>query len=89
MNILLCIAPWKHTETHTKSMSKKGLLGNKFGRIPGASPPLGLLYIASALKKEGHKVKFVDGIFSSEEEILDLIHLNIFDLVAFSVNEFL
>ena len=89
MKILLCIAPWKHSETYTKGMASKGILGKKFGRIPGATPPLGLIYIATSLKESGHTVKIIDGIFSSEEEIMNNLKIQSYDLIAFSVNDFL
>jgi len=89
MKILLCIAPWRHPEIYTQGMTSKGLFANKFGKIPGATPPLGLLYVATSLKKAGHKVEIIDGILSSEEEILECLRTQSFDLIGFYINDFL
>jgi len=35
--------------------------------------PLGTLYVATAIKKAGHEVKFINGAFMTHEEILDSV----------------
>jgi len=35
--------------------------------------PLGILYVAAALIKAGHEVRFIDGAFLTRDEILDQV----------------
>jgi len=53
--------------------------------IPSSYPPLGLLYIASALEYDGNKVEIID-LSTGKETIEDLlIKISNFDAVGFSV----
>jgi radical SAM superfamily enzyme YgiQ (UPF0313 family) len=54
-------------------MARKSRMDKGFGLVPGATEPLGLLYIASFLKKGGHEVWVIDSIFSSTEDTIRFI----------------
>ncbi|MEA2036092.1 MAG: radical SAM protein [Nanoarchaeota archaeon] len=54
----------------------------------GLSEPLGILYIASVLKKEGHKVDFIDMTFNTDQNIIEKIVKNS-DLVGMSCTSLL
>ncbi len=41
--------------------------------VPGATHPLGISYIASVLKKRGHSVEFIDGVFEDRKSLIDKI----------------
>ncbi len=71
MKVLLLIAPYNPCEYYPEYQAKpsKLALNNNIGLIPGATTPLGPLYIAAVLKKAGHDVKLIDGIFNSWEEM--------------------
>jgi len=64
---MLAIAPWSHEETYPPSQGRSNLVSGKFGMLGGATPPLGILYISSALKRAGHQTGFVDGFFVKGE----------------------
>ncbi len=55
-------------------------------RTTGSSPPLGLLYIATNLRKKGHEVKLIDNDAEqlTEEEILELINKDNPKVIGFS-----
>lgn len=67
-----------------KSMHKllRRLGGNK--PILGIQPPYGLMYLSSYLKKAGHEVFLVDGLLSSEDEILKVIKDNKIEMAGIS-----
>ena len=52
---------------------------------PSSYPPLGLLYIASSLEHDGHKVEIID-LSVRKDTVEDLIKkLSLFDVIGFSV----
>jgi radical SAM superfamily enzyme YgiQ (UPF0313 family) len=55
----------------------------------GYFPPLGILYLASYLRKDGHKVKIIDGTFTSEESMLKQIEEFNPDLIGITTFTFL
>ena len=57
MKVLLGIAPWRFEDIYPRAMSRKSGWGRDFGLIGGAPEPLGLLYLAAALKQAGHTVQ--------------------------------
>lgn len=65
MRVLLIYPPYTFRDLYSNFMiqTKRG-----FGLIPGPLIPLGLLYIASILRKNNHKVFFIDGAFHNAEE---------------------
>ncbi|MBI5207909.1 MAG: cobalamin B12-binding domain-containing protein [Candidatus Firestonebacteria bacterium] len=71
MKILLLIAPYNPCEYYPDYQAKpsKLALNKNIGLIPGATTPLGPLYIAAVLKNAGHDVKLIDGIFYSWEDV--------------------
>lgn len=69
MKILLMNPQPKFEETYNDYMSKKSWFDKGHGLVPGVSPPLGLLYIASVLREEGHKIIVKDGSLCSIDEI--------------------
>lgn len=63
MRVALVIPPYDFYQIHPSYQVVDKERGSGFGLVPGATHPLGLMYIASSLKKEGHAVKIVDGVF--------------------------
>ncbi|MFT7622545.1 MAG: anaerobic magnesium-protoporphyrin IX monomethyl ester cyclase [Myxococcota bacterium] len=70
MRVLLGIPPYDFREFYPEYAAKK--LG-KGQLIPGATPPLGLLYIAAVLRAAGHDVIFLDGIRAEAEDFVEAI----------------
>jgi len=67
MRVTLTIPPYSFKETYPKFMFRSKKIGGGYGAIPGATAPLGTLYIASVLREEGHKISFIDGVFYPDE----------------------
>lgn len=65
MKVLLGLPPYDFRDFYPEYMARR-VRGTRFGLIPGATAPLGLLYIASTLEAAGHEVVFLDGIFVDE-----------------------
>ena len=75
MRVLLALPPYDFRDFYPEYMARKTKVaeGKGFGLIPGATAPLGLLYIAAVLRDSGHDVTFMDGVFSSEGQMLGFI----------------
>lgn len=84
MKILLVTPPYKFEEIYPEYMGKQTNLGKKFGLIPGAVQPLGLLYIASVAKHDRHELYFLDGVFETKDDIKNWIRSNRPDLIGVS-----
>lgn len=63
-------------------------MSGRFGMLGGATPPLSLLYLASALKRAGHRVFFVDGFFVKGEEFTATVLSSKPELVGFWCTQF-
>lgn len=84
MKILLGIAPYTFDETYPLLMDRPS--GKKGGSlIQGPTPCLGLLYMASALKKGGHRVAYFEGAFYSTRELKTLIGKEEPELLGFLI----
>lgn len=68
LKVVLTIPPYSFEETYPDFMFKSRKLGKGYGAIPGATAPLGTLYVAAVLRNDGHDVSFIDGVFYSEDE---------------------
>lgn len=89
MKVVLAIAPWCHAETYPPSQGRSTKLSGPFGQIGGATPPLSLLYLSSALKKAGHQTAMADGFFlRNEQEFIDFIATEAPQLVGFWCSQF-
>ncbi len=64
MKILLVTAPYHWEQTHEPYMRNT---------VTGAHPPIGLLYIAAVLRRAGHQVRVLDGVFASQDRIMQCI----------------
>lgn len=73
MRVVLAIPPYSFEETYPSFMFKSKRLGKGYGAVPGATAPLGILYVAAVLRESGHDVTFVDGIFHREDEWIEKI----------------
>jgi len=73
MRVLLGIAPYDFREFYPDYAARE-VGGRRL--IPGATPPLGLLYIAAVLKAAGHDVFFLDGIHCEQADFIDNIRRN-------------
>ncbi len=71
MKVMLAIAPWSYETVHPKGMGRRGLLNSLVGTVGGASEPLGLLYIAAALRQQGHLVILRDGALEPARQIVE------------------
>ena len=80
MRVLLGIPPYDFGEFYPDYAVRK-VGGRRL--IPGATPPLGLLYIAAVLKEAGHEVFFVDGIHAEEKDFIRTIQQEDIQLVGF------
>jgi hypothetical protein len=87
VKILLALAPWSHADTYPPSQGRSNFVSGKFGMIGGATPPLGVLYISSMLKRAGHETKFVDGFFVKGQAFEDSV-LVLLDLLGFWSSQF-
>ena len=74
MKILLAVPPYNFAEFYPSYMARKTKIDRGFGLVPGVTEPLGLLYIASLLKNDDHKVWIIDSIFSSTEDLIKLVY---------------
>lgn len=89
MNVLLSIAPYNFCELYPDRQAEHSrLLKRKFGLVPGATTPLGLLYIAGVLIRDGHNVIIADGVFFSWEEMTGIIKTERPDIIGISVTAF-
>jgi len=84
MKIILGICPYVFDETYPAGMNRP-INKRGFNLIQGPTPCLGLLYIASVLKNEGHRVSYFEGAFYSLYDLKDLIRKEIPDLVGFLI----
>lgn len=74
IKIMLILPP--HTDTERYDA--------KIGSAAGKVPPLGILYIASLLRENGHEVKVFDGSMTRPEHILDMVSKDQPDIVGIS-----
>ena len=88
MKVLLGIAPWRFDDIYPHAMSRKSGWGQDFGLIGGAPEPLGLLYLAAALRQAGHTVHLLDGIFATRADFMRTIEAERPDLVGLSAMTF-
>ena len=63
MRIVLALAPHSFEDRYNKSIAKAA----------GSLPPLGLLYLAAYLRREGHDVSVFDGSIDSFQSFAALI----------------
>ncbi len=61
MNCLLAIPSWSQKDTHPAALRKKGT---------GIWQPLGLMYLAAALRRARHQVSILDGVFYDPDDLL-------------------
>ena len=71
MRVLLGIPPYDFRDFYPEYMARRTRSGR--GLVPGATPPLGLLYIAAVLRQAGHDVFFLDGVEAREEDFIATI----------------
>jgi radical SAM superfamily enzyme YgiQ (UPF0313 family) len=74
MKILLAVPPYNFAEFYPSYMARKTKIDKGFGLVPGVTEPLGLLYIASLLKNDGHRVWVIDSIFSSTKDLIKFVY---------------
>lgn len=84
MQVLLTIAPWSYRSVHPGKMGLNSLLNRLVGTVGGASEPLGLLYLAAALRDREHVVRLADGALLSGSAIVDQVRSWQPDLVGVS-----
>jgi anaerobic magnesium-protoporphyrin IX monomethyl ester cyclase len=82
VRVLLGLPPYDFRDFYPEYMARKGRGGDRFGLIPGATAPLGLLYIASTLEQAGHEVLFLDGIFEDEAAFHETIERSEVELLG-------
>jgi len=73
LRCLLAIPDWSEKDTHPANMG-----------IPGAWPPLGILYIAAKLRQEGFQVAVIDGVHHTKQQIIEAIRSFRPKLIGFS-----
>jgi anaerobic magnesium-protoporphyrin IX monomethyl ester cyclase len=71
MKILHIYPPYDFKDLYPQFMVKSK---NGSGLVPGHLIKLGLLYIASYLRQEGHQVTFIDGGFNSQNQVINNIY---------------
>lgn len=71
MRILLVIPPYNIEEFYPSYQAQLDYLDTSL--VPGITPSLGIMYISSALKDEGHEVKLLDGGILDEDYMLRYI----------------
>lgn len=64
MKCALVVPSWRHNDTHMDAL---------VSTIAGLWPPTGILYLASALMREGHEVMVLDGALLFKDEILKML----------------
>ena len=79
MKISLILPPHSLESRYNKALS----------RVAGSLPPLGLLYLAAVLKKDGHTVRVFDGSKISYEQMIKYIVNYKPDIIGISVLTFL
>ncbi|HLC63575.1 MAG TPA: radical SAM protein [Candidatus Nanoarchaeia archaeon] len=88
MRILLITPPYSFQETYSPFLNKRSWFDKGFGLISGVTPPLGILYIAAALRKEGHNVFVKDGAFESFQDMQKALRIHSPELVGVSATGF-
>lgn len=83
--IVLAVAPYRFNQFYPDYQTSLPLLDN-VNLVPGATGPLGIMYISSELKKKDFKVEFIDGVFETEKSFLEKIKKSKPDLLAFYVS---
>ena len=84
MRVMLAIAPWSYQTVHPGAMGRPGLLNRLVGTVGAPSEPLGLLYLAAALKQHGHLVILRDCALEPEREVLEAVTAYRPEVVGFS-----
>jgi anaerobic magnesium-protoporphyrin IX monomethyl ester cyclase len=79
MRILLTLPPHSFEDRYGKNIAPAA----------GTLPPLGLLYLAAYLKKDGHDVSVVDGSIVSYEQLMPVVRQKRPDIVGVSALTFL
>ncbi len=72
LKVLLVIPPYEFNDIYPDYQVSLPFLDN-IKLVPGATQPLGLAYIISSLKKSGFTVEFIDGVFETEESMVEKI----------------
>lgn len=88
MKILLAVPPYNFAEFYPSYMVRKTKIDKGLGLVPGVTEPLGLLYIASILKHDNHKVWVLDGVFNSTSDFADFIQRENPDILGATVLSF-
>jgi radical SAM superfamily enzyme YgiQ (UPF0313 family) len=60
VRILLIAPPVDYARSYRPRLSRRLLFDSGFGAVPGLTPPMGLLYIAAAVRAAGHEAFFCD-----------------------------
>lgn len=85
MKIILGIAPYTFDKTYPMDMNKStGSAG--INLIQGPTPCLGLLYIASSLKGDGHQVLYFEGAFHPYQRLRNMIEREEPDLIGLTIS---
>ncbi len=82
MRVLLAIPPYDFRDFYPEYMARKTADRSRFGLIPGATPPIGLLLIAAVLRQAGHEVFFLDGVYATEEDFHRVMRVHEIELVG-------
>ncbi len=70
MRVSVLIPEYDFKETHPEYV-RSGFRDSERAGIPYVENPLGLMYLSSALKENGHEVELIDGYFHNREDIID------------------
>lgn len=90
MKVYFCTAPWSFADVAPEHLvNSSGWLGRLAGigerTVKGASPPIGLLYLASSLREVGHEPLLGDGSALTLGEMLRQIEAERPQLIGISV----
>ena len=79
MKVFLALPPHSLEERYNKSLAKAA----------GTLPPLGILYLAAALRQHGHEAQVCDGSMQDYATMLDRIRIFKPDFIGFSTMAFI
>ncbi len=77
ISVVIAIPAWTHQESHPTALRKLGA---------GFWPPLNMMYLASRLQADGHRVAILDGGFYTHEGLIRAIASHDPDLVGIYSN---